>query len=241
MKLTKWLVAGVICTTALASDAPQGTVPRPSADKYAAHAEHDGINIGATLLTTKQTRQAFSSEVNRCCLVVEVALYPQKDGRVEVSLNDFALRDTAADIAVKPSSAEVVAGKLQRQNTQPEQSGRDVTISPTTGIGYESGGIDPITGQRRPGGIVTSTGVGVGVGTPPQPKPASTDADRRTMEVELREKGLPAGNTTAPVAGYIYFSMPRTKHNSYQLEYTLNGSKLVLPLLLSSSEGQKTQ
>jgi hypothetical protein len=240
MKLTKWLIAGLICATAVASDAPQGTVPRASADKYTAHAEREGITVGAVMLTSKQARVAFSSEVNRCCLVVEVALYPKKDGLVEVSLNDFALRDTADNVAVKPSSAEVVAGKLQRQ-AQPDQGGRDVTITPVAGVGYESGGIDPITGQRRSGGVVTSTGVGVGVGAPPQPKPGSTDADRRTMELELREKGLPAGNTATPVAGYLYFSMPRAKRNGYQLEYTLNGDKVVLPLLLSSQEGKKSQ
>jgi hypothetical protein len=107
-----------------------------------------------------------------------------------------------------------------------------VVISPSGGIGYESGGIDPVTGHPRRGGIVTSAGVGVGVGRggSPPPKPGSTDADRRTMELELREKGLPAGNTTSAVAGYLYFSMPQKKNVKYQLEYNLNGNKVVLPL-----------
>ena len=115
------------------------------------------------------------------------------------------------------------------RQAQPQPRERDVSISPTAGIGYESGGIDPVTGQRRPGGVVTSTGVGVGVGAPP-PKPGSTEADRRTMELELREKGVPEGSTATPVAGYVYFTIPPRKNRKYQFEYNLNGKKVVLSL-----------
>jgi len=97
------------------------------------------------------------------------------------------------------------------------------------GVGYESGGIDPVTGQRRQGGVITSAGVGVGVGSA-SPKSGSTEADRRTMELELREKGLPEGNSVSPVAGYVYFTIPPKKNKKYEFEYTLNGNKLVLPL-----------
>jgi len=229
MKLTRWLTAVLICATGVALDAPRGTVPKSAADQYPAHAVQDGINIGAALLSANDVRHAFSTRINECCLVVEVALYPQKDGLVEVSLNDFALRVVGQDIAAKPSSAEVVAGRLYRQ-AQPQPRERDVSISPTAGIGYESGGIDPVTGQRRPGGVVTSTGVGVGVGAPRPPKPGSTEADRRTMELELREKGVPEGNTATPVAGYVYFTIPPRKNKKYQFEYNLNGKKAVLSL-----------
>jgi hypothetical protein len=230
MNRMKLLAAGLICVTALASDAPRGTVPRATAEKYDAHAEQNGFAIGANLLSASQARKVFATDVDRCCLVVEVALYPQKDGLTEVSLNDFALRIVGHDIATKPSSAEVVAGKLQRRAEPQQPGGRDVVISPTAGVGYETGGIDPITGQRRPGGVVTSSGVGVGVGGPQPPKAGSTDADRRTMELELSEKGLPQGNTAAPVSGYLYFSLPQKKSAKYQLEYMLGGNKVVLAL-----------
>ncbi len=228
MKLRRWLIAVLICATAVATDAPRGTVPKAAADRYPAHVTQDGIAIGATLLSASDVRHIFSTQVNECCLVVEVALYPQKDGLVEVSWNDFALRVVGQDIAAKPSSTAVIAGRLYRQ-AQPEQNPHDVTISPTGGIGYESGGIDPVTGQRRPGGVVTSGGVGVGVGSP-SPKPGSTEADRRTMELELREKSLPEGNTASPVAGYLYFTIPPKKNKKYQFEYSLNSNKVVLPL-----------
>src|SRR5260370_15813019 len=154
MKLRRWLIAVLICATAVATDAPRGTLITAAADRYRAHVTKDGIAIGATLLSASDVRHIFSTQVNECCLVVEVALYPQKDGLVEVSWNDFALRVVGQDIAAKPSSTAVIAGRLYRQ-AQPAQNPHDVTISPTGGIGYQTGSIDPFTRPGRPGGLRT--------------------------------------------------------------------------------------
>lgn len=228
-KFMRWLTSALICATVSAVDAPRGTVPKAAADQYRSHALQDGIAVGATLLSAKDLRHAFSTQVNECCLVIEVALYPQKDGLVEISLNDFALRIVGQDVATKPSSAEVVAGKLHRRS-EPKTGGPDVTTSGEVGVGYGTGGIDPVTG--RPTGRTVSTGgsVGVGIGGPPEPKAGSTEADLRSMELELREKGLPEGNAASPVAGYVYFTIPPKKNKKYQFEYMLNGNKVVLAL-----------
>lgn len=230
MKPRRCLAISLMCVVSLFAEAPRGTVPRSAADRYPSHAEQNGIAIGVTLLTPDQARHAFASDVNRCCLVVEVALYPPKDVPLDISLNDFVLRVTGTDVATKPSGAKVLAAKLQKKNASPHD--RDVTVSPTVGVGYESGPVfDPATGQRRGGGVYTSAGVGVGIGGP-QPQPGSSDRDRATMELELSEKGLPEGIAPAPVAGYLYFSLPATKDKkaTHQLEYTLNGNKVVLAL-----------
>jgi hypothetical protein len=51
------------------------------------------------------------------------------------------------------------------------------------------------------------------------------------MEAELDEKGLPEGAVAAPVARYLYFPLAKkTKNARYELEYTLNGNKVVLRL-----------
>jgi hypothetical protein len=222
-----WLAVGLACAASLVAGGPEGTVPRSAAYRYPAHTEWNGIGIGAALLTPDQVRHTFTSVVNRCCRVVEVALYPPKDKPVEVSRDYFSLRVTGTDIAAKPSSARVLAAKLQKK----AGSQRDVTVSPSFGIGYESGArYDPVTGERRGGGVYTQAGVGVGVGAP-GPQPASTDRDRDTMELELSEKGLPEGTASGPVAGYLFFPLlSKKKHTSHQLEYTLNGDKVVLPL-----------
>jgi|SRR6185312_5860091 len=230
MKMVRWLMLLGICCATLAAQEPGGTVPRASADKYPAHAEQDGNSIGAVALKPSQVKKTFSTDLDACCVAVEVALYPGKEHMLEVLSNEFALREVGKDIATKPSSPELIAAKLQR-HAQPDQPGnKNVVISPRAGVGYETGGVDPITGQQRHGGVVTSTGVDVAVGGSRGPQPGSTEADRRTMELELHEKGLPEGNTASPVSGYLYFAVPKDKKVKYQLEYMLNGTKVVLPV-----------
>jgi hypothetical protein len=220
----------LLSVAGFSGEGPRGTVPRASAERYPAHMQQEGTALGARLLSKEQAQKEFSSDVERCCVAVEVAVYPRQDGMIEVSLNDFDLREAGKDIAFKPSSAQVVAGKLQPPPKSDQPGDRDVVISPTTGIGYDTGGIDPVTGLPRRGGVVTSAGVGVGIGKSRVPDQEESQADRRTMELELREKGLPEGNTMTPVAGYLYFAVPQKKRAKYQLEYMLNGNKVVLPL-----------
>ena len=109
------------------------------------------MSVGAALLTSDEARKAFVSEVNRCCVVVEVAVYPVKDKPQVVSLDDFSVRVTGSETAVKPSSAKVVAASIQKS----AESQRDITVSPSVGVGYESG---PYGGH----GSYTEVGLAVG-------------------------------------------------------------------------------
>ena len=217
--------AVVVCVASLATAGPKGTVPRSSADRYAAHAMRDGVGIGVVVLSSEQARKEFVSDVNRCCVVTEIALYPAKDKALDVSLNDFVLRVKGAETSAKPASARVIAARLQKN----AGSDRDITVSPTVGVGYESAGYDPVTGTRGGGGVTRSAGVMVGIGGNGA-NPASTDKDRAVMETELSEKGLPEGVASAPVSGYVYFPIARKKNASLQLEYVLDGNKVVLAL-----------
>jgi hypothetical protein len=213
--------------TFLAAEGPKGTEPRTTATAYPAHAEINGFAVGAALLTADEARRHFVSDVNRCCLVVEVAFYPPKDRPLNISLNDFALRIKDTDGAAKPSSAEVIAASLQKK----AHADRNVTVSPSYGVTYQSGrAYDPVTGATQGSGVTQTSGVLVGIGRP-GPNPASTDKDRSAMEAELSEKGLPEGAASAPVAGYIYFPISsKKKAVARQLEYKLGESKIALSL-----------
>lgn len=226
MKRNIWLTAALTCVASVAVAAPKGTAPRSDASRYPAHAIRDGIAIGARLLSHDEARKAFVSDVNRCCLVVEIAVYPQKDKPFEVSLSDLSLRVSGAENEAKPSSAKVVAAALQKQ----AKGQRDISVYPTTEIGYESGNIyDPATGTRRGGGVYTRSGVGVGIGG--TGTSGSTEKDRDAMATELSEKGLPEGSAAGPVAGYVYFPLPSGKKKAtYQLDYAVNGGKVALSL-----------
>lgn len=232
MKKSLWLGLIALLAIPLMAKEPVGTVPRGSALEYPAHAKANGATMGARVLTPKQVHHAFSTDLNRCCLVVEVAIYPAKGKPVDVSLNNFALQMGSSYHAVKASSARLLAAELQQRNAAPaQQSQTDVTVYPEGHIGYGSS-IDPITG-RRVSGIDYGVGAGVGVG-PHQPsimRPASTPSDRRVMEMELNAKGLPQGETSTPVAGYIYFSLSKKDRKGvHHLKYTLNGKELSLKL-----------
>jgi hypothetical protein len=224
MKAVTILTLLAILTLPLIADAPKGTVPRSAAEKYAAHAEADGAAIGATLLKSKDVHKGFSTDLTSCCLVVEVALYPAKDKAINISSDEFVLRLAGTETAIKTSSARLLAAQLQKKNS----GAVGVTPVGEVHVGYESG-VDPLTGQRVHG-VDTGVGVGVGVGGP-GPGPASTDRDRDVMELELTEKALPENTVSAPVAGYLYFSLPKdNKKATHQLEYTLNGHKVSLKL-----------
>lgn len=216
----------LLCALGTWAAGPKGTVPRSEASRYPAHGGRGGVWLGAVLLPPEQVKRNFVSDLNRCCVVVEVAIYPEAGKKLEVSAADFALRLTGTETAVKAGSPKTLAATLQKAGA----GDRNITLYPQAGVGYESGRTrDPVTGERRSdGGVVVSAGVGVGVG---EPSPATTDKDREVMETELAEKGLPEGASSSPVAGYLYFPLTAKKKGAtYQLEYTVNGSKITLRL-----------
>jgi hypothetical protein len=223
-KTTYAMAFATLWFAALALAGPRGTVPRAAASRYPAHAQGDGISAGAKLLSREEIRKLFVSDVNRCCLVLAVAVSPDQAKIANVSLNDFVLRVKDAETAFKPSSPKVVAASRQHK----AQRDRDVAVYPTSGIGYSSGSVyDPATGTRQAGGVYTQAGVGVAIGSPSGP--GVSDQDRTVMETELNEKGLPQGSASTAVAAYIYFSISGKKAAEYQLEYVSN-RKLVLPV-----------
>jgi hypothetical protein len=102
-------------------------------------------------------------------------------------------------------------------------------------IGYER-----TTQQNGPerstsGGVVQRSSVGIGVpiggggSRLPEGKTAA-EGNRRAIEAELREKGLPEISSWEPVAGYLYFSVPKKKKGGYELVYMAGDKKVVLPL-----------
>ena len=199
--------------TPFATADPRGTVPKTSADRYPTHAEQGGTKIGAALMSPEEARKVFGFDVDRACLIVEVALYPLNDKERKVSLGDFSLRVAGANTAVKPSTATAVAANWQQlfrvqKDVKVEPSG-EVTVGPHNGH---------IEAQ-------------VGVETDYGPPHSASERDRATVEAELRDKGLPEGKASSPVAGYLYFPiLSRKKHTALQLDYETNGSRVILQL-----------
>jgi hypothetical protein len=220
-------IAAIVGFSALlALAAPDETVPPLS--HYPAHAEAKAVTLGAELLTPDKVRHAFSSDLQRCCLVVELAVYPQDTQTLAVLLDSFTLRVVGTTTAVKASSPKLTAEALHRD----ADAERDISVTPVGGVGYEvARGPDPATGRQvTQRAAITDLGVGVGVGGRGS-APAATSADAGVMELELSDKGLPEGSTAVPVSGYLYFPLSsRKKKDAYQIEFVFNGEKIVLPL-----------
>ncbi len=203
--------------------AQNGIKPRPAASDYPVQASGKTLTAGAALLGTDQLRGSFATDLARAYVVVEVGVYPKGGERLDIGPGDFFLRNTETGEVVRPAAPKSIAGVLQKA-----PAGRDVSLYPSVGVGYESGpSYDPTTG-RRAGGVSTSVGLGVGVG---DAQPAASDADRRTMETELREKQFPEKVVTAPVAGYLYFPViSKKKPAKFELEFEAPEGRMKLPL-----------
>src|SRR5260221_7566968 len=107
MKLTSFLLTVSMCVVA---QAQRGTVPHESVEQYPVHAAQPAVSVGVRLLTQAEVRKIFSADLNHCCLIVEVALFPPKDSGILVTLDDFVLRtktrsDEFADRPFGPQSA----------------------------------------------------------------------------------------------------------------------------------------
>lgn len=234
MKLVKTVVPLLLLASFVYAQNSRGTAPLSAASGYSAHAEQDGIQIGATLLTHKQARKAFATaDVNQCCLVVEVALFPAKDNFVNISAADFTLREAGKDIGVKPSSAEMLAAALEVRPPTP-QSEQRAGVSTSNEVGVVAGrSRDPYTGNTSTTRGVydrQSVGVGIPVGGKQQSPEAKAEQSRMAITNELTDKGLPEISAWEPVAGYLYFSVPKKSKDGYELVYTVGEKKIVLSL-----------
>ena len=206
-----------------ADTASKGIKPRSSAEKYASHAELKGVAMGATLLSPDEVLQVFTTDLNSCCVVLEVGLYPETGKSLEIARKDFSLHVAGTDSAVKPSSPNLLAITLKLS-----PRGGSMTPHGSVGVGYGVGGADPRTGQ--PGGHSVDTSAEVSLGKPPSDSQPS-ELDRQLMELELTKKGLPEGSVSTPVAGYLYFPLTKKKKKAArQLECTLAGEKITLAL-----------
>ena len=104
--------------------------------------------------------------------------------------------------------------------------------------GYErsSGrGNDRCYGDARTNrsGVYERQSVGVGIpigGRSPSPETTAAQGNRRAIEAELSEKGLPETSAWEPVAGYLYFSVPKKSKKGYELVYMAGDNKVVLQL-----------
>lgn len=214
------IAAVLVLLACAAAQTSNGIKPRASVRDYPASAHTADLIIGAAPMSPKQVAHSFATDLNRGYIVVEIGVYPAVGKTPTLDPQDFVLRPRGMKEVLRPASPQVIAASLQR----PEKSGHDITLYPTVGVVYGTGG--------GVSGTATSVGVGVGIGG--SAPAASTPADRKVMETELTEKALPGGTLHKAVAGYLYFPASTNKKAVYRLEYASNGA--VVSIDLTSTE-----
>jgi hypothetical protein len=256
MALKQLLAVTLLCSAPLlaAQDAARdsgkshhGTVPRAAATDYVVHetlgsAAQESVQIGAALIAKKDLKKALATDINQCCIVVEVAFYPAKDNFVRISVDDFTLREAGMDLGTRPSTADALAARLEQFPVKPDRE-HTPGLSRSSDIGYErTGGTSPTdqagNQQSNRGGVYQrdSVGIGIPVGGRTQNTPGTNEGaaaaagNRQAIQSELTEKGLPEIDAWEPVAGYLYFSVPKKSKNGYELVYMMGDKKVVLAL-----------
>ncbi len=211
--------------TALTVAADSGLPPRPNSSDYPVSKPTKTAVIGAVLVPADQVKKILPPEVSKKYLVVEVAVYPQGGAAVDVVSLDFALKCDSGEIRYASTPRDVATPWRERE---PAVASHPVQVHGETGVTYGSGN-DPNTGRQR--GWSTYEGVAVTNDNAPD-APPPPPYDPYVTEARIREKALPEGETSAPVAGYLFFPVPakKSKKAAFELRYSKDGEAVSLPL-----------
>ncbi len=233
----------VLVVSALAIADDSGVPPRDSSSNYPVHQRLKSLSIGAVALTSDQVRKLFSNEIASKYAVVEVAIYPE-GLEVDVGREDFVLRVGEATL-IHPDRPDEVA--LPWTDRKPPSLPGNTHVTTETGVvcGAGTGGTGPYGGtngtntganngayNRPVRGCGTYEGVGVN-NYPTAASPDPTATSRNTADIKIRNRALPEGKTTKPVAGYLYFLVSSKQRKAgLSLEYSKDGvsAELALPV-----------
>ena len=209
------LLAGLpgICWGQSTTADPPTTNPATTADYV----------LTVRLLKQAEISRDFVSAVDRGHLVVEVTLEPTA-GTIEVRRDDFQLMVSGDNERLGAEEPATVAAYLQK--TAPVY--RDVTVTPEVGAVYRTGRPQPDPTfdpnypiDRASRRLTVRTGADIRFG---DQTGGLTDEDRKVMETELSDKGLPEGKTNRQVVGYLYFRVDNPeKITQISLDYSPAG------------------
>ncbi len=211
--------------------AGDGRVPRSSSSDYPAHQDTKNATIAAVRVTPEQLNRIFPSELSKRYIVLEVAIYPKNDAVLETPPMDFVLRLT--DSESHPETAEEVAAMWRPHNNAHPDITSKTHVDTETGviIGH---GTDPVTGRPTTNaGGYERVGVSNRDNRPNVPYPSSGGVDADRFEAMLSKWALPEGRTASPVAGYLYFLVPKStkaKAKAFELQYAHEGATATLTI-----------
>jgi hypothetical protein len=195
--------------------AGDGIPPRGSAEDYTAHEVSGKIAIGAAYVTPTQVRKIFGEDLDkRGYVVFEVGVFPSGDTEVEISPDDFKLRQGQDSSVTRAATPHMVATDAH------PQSSPDSADAPGKVHVYNSDTIGVYHGPNGQHGVYTDTSATVTNYPPPQSRPMPTQSANDKLEQLLEDKSLPDIKTKRAVAGYVFFPKPsKDKHADFELIY----------------------
>jgi hypothetical protein len=199
-------------TLAIAGD---GIPPRGSAEGYPAHDVSGKVAVGAALVSPAQVKKLFGEDLDkRGYVVFEIGMFPIGDTEVEVSPDDFKLRQGEEGAITRAATPHMVASDIHPQPSPNTQIPSKVQVQTTDTIGI-------VRASNGRTAVYTDTSVSVGnrpTAAPPSPTTQSTNNDE--LEQRIDEKSLPDVKTKRAAAGYVFFPKPvGDKHADYELLY----------------------
>jgi hypothetical protein len=198
-------------TLAFAGD---GIPPRGAAEDYPAHLVSGKVAIGAALVTPAQVKKIFGEDLDkRGYVVFEIGMFPVGDTEVEVSPDDFKLRQGKDSSVTRAATPHMVVGDAHPQRTPDSGIPGKVNVYTADTVGVYSGS----NGQH---GVYTDTRATVSNYPAPAPPPSTRASGNDGLEQRLEDKSLPDTKTKRDVAGYVYFPKPSNdKKADYELLY----------------------
>jgi hypothetical protein len=225
MSLRSVLTATFVTAVLVAGE--HGIHPRPTPDDYPARETAKGFTLAAAVLTPEQVKKRFATDLNRGYIVVEVAVFLEKDHDVTMATKDFMARFGSQSDIERPVSPQTIAARLGKKDTTSASTEVPSKVHVYTGetVGYEHGSVGP--NGRPNSGVYTATTTGVGVGDSPYPPPptqasSSSGMDRTSIQTELDDFSLPEHTLKEGTGGYLYFDRP-AKGKSSPLHLTYYG------------------
>jgi len=196
--------------------AGDGIPPRGSAEDYTAHEVSGKIAIGAAYVTPAQVRKIFGEDLDkRGYVVFEVGMFPNGDADVDLSPDDFKLRQGSESAVTRAATPHMVASDAH------PQSSPDNADVPNKVHVYTADTIGVYRGPNGQRGVYTDTSATVTNYPPPQPRPMPGQASNNDkLEQVIEDKSLPDIKTKRAVAGYVFFPKPsKDKHADFELIY----------------------
>lgn len=200
-------------TTVFAGD---GIPPRGSAEDYTAHEASGKIAIGAAYVTPAQARKIFGEDLHRRGYVVfEVGMFPGGDAEVDISPDDFKLRQGQDSAVTRAATPHMVA-----TDAHPQSSPDNADVPNKVHV-YNSDTIGVYRGPNGQHGVYTDTSATVTNYPPPQSRPMPRQVSNNDkLEQLIEDKSLPDVKTKSAVAGYVFFPKPsEDKHADFELIY----------------------